>query len=100
MRKGKLLLTALLLGLTATPAHAVTIKNLGDRPYTLTVEQLGRKQEITLAPGQRYIRNGTGITLHREGRSPILTHPMAEYSIWPDGDIYIQRYDKVQIGSD
>lgn len=92
-------LLAVLLAAMAIPAQAFEIKNMSDQPQSFVLEQGGAKQEIVLAPGQRYWRNGVGIVLHREGRAPIRAHQVGEYSIWPDGDIHIQRYDKVQLGN-
>lgn len=83
------------------PAQAVVIKNLSNEPQMLIIEQLGSKQEITLPPGGRYQRLGAGIILHQQGREKgIIAHPEGEYSIWPDGDIHIQRYQKVQTNGD
>lgn len=95
----KLFLTAALVVCAASPAHAFGIKNLGSEPYTLTIEQLGKVQEVTLRPGQFYTRPGVGIIIHRgAGKLPVNAHPFGIYSIWPNGDIHIQRYEKVQIG--
>lgn len=95
----KALLATVMLASATAPAHAFGIKNLGDTPYTLTIEQLGRTQEITLRPGQYYTRMGVGIVIHRgEGKLPVNAHPFGVYSIWPNGDIHIQRYEKVQVG--
>lgn len=96
--KNSLSLGVLVPLLAAGPAQAFVIKNLSDRPQTLTIEQLGSRQELTLPPGGRYQRLGVGIVLHQEGReTPIIVRQDGEYSIWPDGDIHIQRYKKVQM---
>lgn len=95
----KVLFSAALLAFSPAPAHAFSIKNLGDQPQTITIEQLGKKEEVTLQPGQHYIRRGVGIILHRTGKTPINAHPFGIYSVWPNGDIHIQRYEKVQLGN-
>ncbi|MBM3618948.1 MAG: hypothetical protein FJX23_10465 [Alphaproteobacteria bacterium] len=94
------LFAAAILASIAAPAHAFGIKNLSSEPKTITLEQLGNTQEITLRPGQYYTRTGVGIIIHRgEGKLPVNAHPFGIYSIWPNGDIHIQRYEKVQIGN-
>lgn len=94
----KTIFATAILAAIALPAQAFSIKNLGEQPYTLTIEQLGRTEEVVIQPSQHYIRRGVGIILHRPGgKSPINAHPWGIYSIWPNGDIHIQRYEKVQV---
>lgn len=77
--------------LMASPAYAVTVRNLSDVEKTILIEQGGHVQEITLEPGGFHRHVGGNVSLRVPGQSPIHTDFYEEYAIWPDGGLILQK---------
>ena len=83
--------------LFASPAHAVTIKNLSGSTQVVVVEHGGASDEIVLEPGQSHHRFGAGIALMMPGQRPIRNvDPYDQYAIWPEGKLYIQKRQAIK----
>lgn len=84
--------------MATSPAYALSIKNLSGTQQTLVMEQGGHRQAITLAPSATQYLVGGDMTLAMPGQRPQQAKFEEEYVIWPDGQMIIQKRQKVKGG--
>lgn len=92
----RVFLTGLLLALLASPAYAVTIKNLSDSTQVVVIEQGGNQQEVILPAGATRHYVGGAVKLIMPGQRPVNADFHDEYAIWPSGKMHIQRRHKAK----
>lgn len=92
------LLCTVITVLIVNPAYALSIKNLSGTQQVLVMEQGGQRQAITLMPNDTHYLVGGDMTLTMPGKPAKQVKFEEEYVIWPDGQMIIQKRQKVKGG--